>query len=164
MQKLLKQRNASGENNPSALVPFVLFGVVMFSVNIIQYSYRFYSRQVFLALLSLQEQNIKSPELDNLWKTISHAATMTEIIYYITGIAFFIWIGYQLVKSRISIQQVLLCTVLMYALSIAIFLPLQISHQEGNLLAPVLISFAFSLLQIFFAWIRHRKCRTLSGN
>ncbi len=157
MQKLLKQRNASGENSPSALVPFVLFGVVMFSVNIIQFSYRVYSRQVYLALLSLQKQSVKSPELDSLWKTIGYTATAVEIGYYLIGIAFFIWIGYQMVYSRIQIHQVFLYTFLMYAFSILIFLPLQINYLEGNLLSPVFISFLLSFVQIFFAWAKCRR-------
>ena len=144
--------------NKAEVISYAFLTLILLFTNLMQCNLRIYGRKIFLALLSLQDKNIKSPELDAIWENMSNDAYTIEICFYIISIAFYIWIGYKLVTSKIHPVSTILWTLVIYLILFLIFFPLQRSYIEiNNLILPIYVSFVLSLLQIAIALFLKRR-------
>ncbi|MCY1715318.1 hypothetical protein [Caproiciproducens galactitolivorans] len=136
--------------NKTNIVLFSSFGALMAALHVVQCYFRVKAHQVFLLLLSSPK-----PTDEQSWIAFSNRGVSVEVLYYITGVLFFLFIGYRLASGKISLRSVVIGTFLIYLFTTTLILPLKISQKDvSNLFLPIFVSFLISFVIIVLVSLR----------
>lgn len=139
-------------------IMFSIFGVIMAALYYILCNFRIRENQIFAQLALSADRTADEQQ----WATLFNYGKYVETAYYLLGIIFFIFISYRLIYRKITFPYVLICTFVVYLVTLIPILSLFVTEKSvGDLLIPVSVSLFFSLIIIVSAAIKRHQYEKL---